>query len=387
MTFDEELRGYLEAVASNRDRVVAIEEYALETYLVRPLGHRVEVTTLGAVLMRLRGRDAVQWILTVEVALSRGPGDDWRVPSEVLTEALEPDGVSWRRASDATFLRLRRLEAFVGVGYEKRSPYGDAEPAAFVVPEAMRPAVEAAVVPGPWKTAIEALLADERAAVIPGLRPRVAEATIEQTRMIAHEVRNALVPVRHHVDAILNSASEAPPRARLDAVRRGVVRVLEFVDQLVVTADLVSEPLTTFDLSDAVREAVDRVHEGERAQLIAVDHRIAILAPRLRLVMAIQNVVQNAVQATAASQSIRISASRSERVVRLAVDDGGPGVPEADRTSIFDDGFTTRSGGSGFGLALVKRIVEETLHGKVWCEASDLGGARFVIEIPVGSTP
>ena len=66
----------------------------------------------------------------------------------------------------------------------------------------------------------------------------------------------------------------------------------------------------------------------------------------------------------------------------MSVDDAGPGVPESDRDRVFDDGFTTRPGGSGFGLAFVRRVVETDLAGSVSCEPSDLGGARFVVTLP-----
>ena len=52
------------------------------------------------------------------------------------------------------------------------------------------------------------------------------------------------------------------------------------------------------------------------------------------------------------------------------------------REQVFQEGFTTRSDGSGYGLAYVRRVVADALRGRVWCEASDLGGARFVIELP-----
>lgn len=67
-------------------------------------------------------------------------------------------------------------------------------------------------------------------------------------------------------------------------------------------------------------------------------------------------------------------------IVEIVVDDGGGGVPADLRTKVFDEGYTTRGGrGHGFGLASVRSFVEGTLRGKVWCEASPLGGARFVI--------
>lgn len=68
--------------------------------------------------------------------------------------------------------------------------------------------------------------------------------------------------------------------------------------------------------------------------------------------------------------------------MRIVVDDGGPGVPPDLRARVFDDGFTTRPGGSGFGLAFLRRVVERELHGRVSCSEADLGGARFTISIP-----
>jgi signal transduction histidine kinase len=98
-------------------------------------------------------------------------------------------------------------------------------------------------------------------------------------------------------------------------------------------------------------------------------------------VTAVANLIQNALQASSDAE-VHLAARDEGGEVRIVVDDGGPGVKESERARIFDDGYTTRPGGSGFGLAFVKRIVEGTLHGRVWCEDSDLGGARFVIAIP-----
>jgi signal transduction histidine kinase len=99
--------------------------------------------------------------------------------------------------------------------------------------------------------------------------------------------------------------------------------------------------------------------------------------------------VGNALQATVAGQPVRVAITRLAGVVRVTVDDGGSGVPLEHRRRVFLEGVTMRKegGGSGFGLAFAQRIVEGTLHGRIWCEDSDLGGARFVIELPEPSEP
>ena len=65
----------------------------------------------------------------------------------------------------------------------------------------------------------------------------------------------------------------------------------------------------------------------------------------------------------------------------IIVDDDGPGVPPEARQRIFQPYHSTKSGGTGLGLALVQRVV--TAHGgTVRCEKSPLGGARFVVIVP-----
>jgi two-component system sensor histidine kinase FlrB len=103
------------------------------------------------------------------------------------------------------------------------------------------------------------------------------------------------------------------------------------------------------------------------------------------LVIALANLIQNALQVAPAPALVQLSWATVGDELHIHVDDGGPGVPPTDRLRVFDDGYTTRPGGSGFGLAYVRKVVESSLRGRVWCEDSDLGGARFVIAIPTKS--
>jgi signal transduction histidine kinase len=201
---------------------------------------------------------------------------------------------------------------------------------------------------------------------------------------VAHEVRNALIPVRHDIDVLRASAMELEQQRRLDDARGGVVRVLAFVDEMVQTSELITEPAILCDLRALVDEAAAWIDAEKRVERSTYPDPIHLLAPRVRLTRAISNVVRNAMQATTEGQPIRLSMEQGRGVVRVIVDDGGPGVSSDHRTRIFLEGVTMRQdgGGSGFGLAFARRVVEGDLHGKIWCEDSDLGGARFVIEVP-----
>jgi signal transduction histidine kinase len=366
----------------------ALEPYALENRLIRRgPSEQLEVTALGRVFLRLRGKDAVQWLLTVEVAQSQGHRDPWRTSRDLLLQALSAGGITADRYDQDgaphfpfdfdTLQRLERLGVLRSGINQRNDIYGQ-------VTSSMRRVVQEVLEDGLWHSAVAALLEDERANVLPVLGSRATDAAIEQTRMIAHEVRNALIPVRHHVDALLKSASEAS-RARLESSRRGVVRVLAFVDEMIATSELLDEPLTSFEVGDVVRDALGWIDGGERVELDLPADPIRIRARRSRLQRAVLNVLLNAIQATSTGQRVRAQARSVEGMVEVIVDDGGPGVPEESRTIVFQDGFTTRggAGGSGFGLAYVRRVVED-LNGRVWCETSELGGARFVMALPEG---
>ena len=394
MLFADELREHLEQVERPAldgvdRRPGTVRQYALELRLVRrTTSGALEVTELGHVYLRLRGADAVRWLLTLEVTESLGGRDDWRAPRSLLEQALAGRGITqeiWDGElrlpfSDASLARLCRLGALVGI---RREPEPDAEPYRFYVPERMRGVVRAVLEPGPWHAVVEALLQDERAQVVVGRSPGMADATVAQTRLIAHEVRNALVPVRHHIDALHRAELEGVD-ARLDAVRRGVVRVLEFVDQLVATSELVTGLRTKIELGGLIREALS-LHEGaERIVVEVVEGPIVVRGSQPRLLRALSNLVHNALQSTPGGEMVRVSVGVSGTRARLSVDDAGPGIPTPLRSRVFEDGYTTRAGGTGFGLAFVREVVHREFNGKVWCEDSSLGGASFVIELPVG---
>jgi signal transduction histidine kinase len=367
-----------------------LQRYALENRLVATgptPGERA--TGLGRAFLRLRGRDAIQWLLTVEVVQSTGRGDRWRTPRALLEQALRgievvlADTGPHSPYAQETFDRLEELAVLsvevTNAGVTARH---------YAVPDNMIRLVHAVLEPGPWHGAVTALLEDERAFVLQGREGSVAvQATAELTKLITHEVRNALVPVRHHLDALKTDVASGTLGDRIDKARRGVVRILEFVDEMVATRELIGEPATSCDIAEVIREALGRTDGGERVEVVAAGwHRVR--APRSRLVSAVHNVLLNALEATPAGGRIRASYRGNQDMVEIAIDDAGKGVPVELRSTIFDDGYTTRGGpGHGFGLALVRSVVETELRGKVWCEDSEFGGARFVLAIAAEPRP
>jgi two-component system, NtrC family, nitrogen regulation sensor histidine kinase NtrY len=114
---------------------------------------------------------------------------------------------------------------------------------------------------------------------------------------------------------------------------------------------------------------------------------VAALCDKMLIRRVLANLVENAVQAiepTGQLPAVRIAIAEGDHAACLFIDDNGPGVAEEARERIFDPYVTTKEHGTGLGLAIVRKIVLD--HGgdvRVAPAPSPLGGARFVVTLPV----
>jgi len=128
------------------------------------------------------------------------------------------------------------------------------------------------------------------------------------------------------------------------------------------------------DLAECARRAWDSI-EAPGATLSVETERV-VVAGESRLRQVFENLFRNAVEHGGDGVAITVADTDEG----FAVDDDGPGVPAAERETVFDLGTTDSADGTGFGLAIVQRVIGA--HG--WSisvtESAD-GGARFEISI------
>jgi two-component system, NtrC family, sensor histidine kinase HydH len=136
------------------------------------------------------------------------------------------------------------------------------------------------------------------------------------------------------------------------------------------------------DAATVAREVVALASKSGRAVsdvkvTFATDGKPArVRADNAQLRQLVWNLVRNAVQASEAGEEVQVSVTTDAEGVQLSVVDKGVGIDEAQMPRLFDAFFTTRSQGSGVGLAVVKRIADE--HGFLIHVKSEAGrGASF----------
>jgi two-component system OmpR family sensor kinase len=211
---------------------------------------------------------------------------------------------------------------------------------------------------------------------------RIEALVAGQRRMLAsasHELRSPLARVRMAVELL----GEAAPEQKMLAAE--ACRDIEELDGLVGDLLLASRLEARAPVRERVDVAALLADEAARAGAVvtAAGGPVWTLGEAGALVRLLRNLLENARR----HGQPPVEASVTDgAVVRVVVEDRGPGVPEAERGRIFEAfyrpaGHREGDGGVGLGLALVLQIAERH-GGTARCEAREGGGSRFVVELP-----
>jgi signal transduction histidine kinase len=203
--------------------------------------------------------------------------------------------------------------------------------------------------------------------------------------VVAHEVRNPLGAIFNSLGSLRRMLQpRGDPKMLLDIIGEEAGRLNRIVGDLLDFARPAPAALRPEPLDRVVDDAI---------QAAGVDSRIRVerhLAPDLppvpmdaRLIrQALLNLLTNAAQAMPAGGTLSVAARLDGDAVRIEVSDTGDGIPDELRPRIFEPFFTTRPTGTGLGLAVVKRILDD--HGAViQVEPGALAGTRFAVRLPL----
>lgn len=198
---------------------------------------------------------------------------------------------------------------------------------------------------------------------------------------VAHELRNPLAGISAAIQILRRSLPEADRRrAVLERIEDQIQRLNLLVSDLLDFARPGTARMADIALDDVVRGVLTLViddHPGVDVRLVGEGRAHA--DPNL-VHQIVLNLVQNALQAVGEKGSVRIAVERG----RVVVADSGPGVPVEAREKVFTPFFTTRTRGTGLGLAVCRRAAR-TMNAEVeLLEDGPLAGAAFALLLPMG---
>ncbi|MCB0396572.1 MAG: GHKL domain-containing protein [Flavobacteriales bacterium] len=219
----------------------------------------------------------------------------------------------------------------------------------------------------------------------------------EMARQVAHEIKNPLTPMKLSIQHLERAwKDKAPDREeRLKNFTRSMIEQIETLSTIATEfsnfAKMPVQKNEDIDLSRLLDNTTRLFEESEQVEVVYMNRtkgEARVFADKDQLVRVFNNLIKNGIQAIPEDRAGKIEVVLEDegRQWIIEVRDNGSGIPRDQLDKIFVPNFTTKTGGMGLGLAMVKNIVEG-FGGSIWFETSEGKGTVFVIALPkpVGS--
>lgn len=212
----------------------------------------------------------------------------------------------------------------------------------------------------------------------------------EMAKQVAHEIKNPLTPMKLNVQQLLRSFDPNDPKSE-EKLKKVSNSMIEQIDALTKIANEFSNfakmPSPTQERIELIQliDGVKQIFEESKCQieLNSNESEIFIRADKNQFLRVFNNLIKNAIQSIPENQKgkIEILIQADSKNIEIKIKDNGSGISEEQKRKIFVPYFTTKNGGTGLGLAMVKQIIENH-KGKITF-SSEVGiGTIFVIDLP-----
>ncbi len=212
---------------------------------------------------------------------------------------------------------------------------------------------------------------------------------------LAHEIRNPLHAVRLNLHAFRRAQQDpgtlepAEVARMLQQSSQEIDRIDRLLGQLIHFASPDDPRVEGFNLNAELEGIIDFISQELRRSNVEIQLDLpkspaSVRMDRARLRQIMLNLLHNARDAMPEGGRIGVRVMREDSRVRILVSDEGCGIAEADRPHVFEPFFTASTDGTGLGLALVKRFVEEA-GGQIRCHPNTPRGTQFVIRLSEAS--
>ena len=214
----------------------------------------------------------------------------------------------------------------------------------------------------------------------------------EMARQVAHEIKNPLTPMKLSIQYLQKAINNNQPNVKelSSTVANTLVEQIDHLSKIAADfsqfANIGNTNVTTFDLHDVLGSLKQLYTSDENVQFDwrPVNDQVMVNADKTQMNRLFTNLIANAIEACHDKGicKIEVNELRNEDILRISIKDNGEGIAPEMQERIFIPNFTTKSSGTGLGLAMCKGIVEQA-KGKIWFETEQGRGTTFHVELPV----
>ncbi|WP_439879931.1 ATP-binding protein [Pontibacter sp. MBLB2868] len=217
----------------------------------------------------------------------------------------------------------------------------------------------------------------------------------EMARQVAHEIKNPLTPMKLSLQYLQKAIAEKKPNTE---------QLIEKISHTLITQiNILSDIATSFssftsmpepkqeqiNISATLRKSVD-LHNDPATAIVRTEFEVEeaiVVADENLMVRTFNNLLLNAIQAVPASRKPLIMIGleiKPDHSVLITIKDNGSGIPQEIKGKVFIPNFSTKYTGSGIGLAVAKRGIENA-GGRIWFESEEGKGTAFYISLPLAN--
>lgn len=208
----------------------------------------------------------------------------------------------------------------------------------------------------------------------------------EIAKQVAHEIKNPLTPMRLKIQQLQRHFEEGSRQHQnLESLFAQVDSLAMIADSFSAFAKMPAPQNIEFNLSSVLSQAAALFQSDEVSISMKIEENIKVYTDPKLLSQIFNNLILNAIQSYEdAEKKIGISLTIDQNKAVVSIKDWGNGIAEDSKEKIFKPYFSTKETGSGIGLALAKKGIEQA-DGAIWFESDEGKGTTFFVSLPLSS--
>lgn len=215
----------------------------------------------------------------------------------------------------------------------------------------------------------------------------------EMARQVAHEIKNPLTPMKLSVQHLERALKPDDPNydQKLKVFSQKMITQIDALSNIANEfsnfAQMPKSKLQKLDVIHVVKSSMELFDEHEDVTVLfesSAEGEVIINGDKEQLVRVFNNIIKNAIQSIPSYKEakVEIKINVDDEYCYIRIIDNGEGIPDEVKDKIFVPNFTTKSSGSGLGLAMVKQIVDAH-YGEISFETQPNEGTEFVVKLPL----